>query len=434
MSKHAQTMAALERAWTRSDWLFGLVGEDRWLSRGIELRHPFLFYVGHLPAFGWNQISAAIGARPHDAHLDVLFARGIDPSDEAEAESLRPDAWPSVAETCAYRDGVRDTIRGALPQIEARASDPVVGDVLALVLEHELMHHETLLYMIRQIPIARLHRPADWIPAVPGPDVAREQRTVAEGAVQLGAEPGAIEFGWDNEFPAAEATVPEFTIDAVPVTIGAFRRFVEDGGYGDDRHWGSDAAWRRASDLARPIAWREGPEGLVVRSMFAEHPIDEVAGWPVYVSLAEARAYSAWAGRRLPTEPELHRAAFTGPAGPVHDVPTGPGHDFRVHGRVPVSEGATSAWGVQDLIGNGWEWTSTPFLPRAGFEPIHPNYPGYSADFFDGEHFVVFGASWATDARLVRPSFRNWYQGRYPYVFSTFRTSCSRSASDEGQR
>ena len=93
-----------------------------------------------------------------------------------------------------------------------------------------------------------------------------------------------------------------------------------------------------------------------------------------------------------------------------------------MHGRLPVDHGATSAWGVQDLIGNGWEWTSTPFLPRAGFEAIHPHYPGYSADFFDGEHFVVFGGSWATDARLVRPSFRNWYQGRYPYVFSTFRT------------
>jgi formylglycine-generating enzyme required for sulfatase activity len=79
-----------------------------------------------------------------------------------------------------------------------------------------------------------------------------------------------------------------------------------------------------------------------------------------------------------------------------------------------------SAFGVQELVGNGWEWTSTEFGPLPGFVP-HPAYPGYSADFFDGRHHVVLGASWATDRRLVRPSFRNWFQPHYPYVFSKFR-------------
>jgi formylglycine-generating enzyme required for sulfatase activity len=48
-------------------------------------------------------------------------------------------------------------------------------------------------------------------------------------------------------------------------------------------------------------------------------------------------------------------------------------------------------------------------------------YPDYSRDCFDGKHFVVKGASWATAAELLRPSFRNWYQARYPYVFAKFR-------------
>ena len=48
-------------------------------------------------------------------------------------------------------------------------------------------------------------------------------------------------------------------------------------------------------------------------------------------------------------------------------------------------------------------------------------YPGYSADFFDGEHSVLFGGAWPTDERLLRRSFRNWFQRRYPYVFATFR-------------
>jgi formylglycine-generating enzyme required for sulfatase activity len=79
-----------------------------------------------------------------------------------------------------------------------------------------------------------------------------------------------------------------------------------------------------------------------------------------------------------------------------------------------------SAWGVEDLVGNGWEWTSTPFAPFPGFRAI-ASYPEYSADFFDGEHFVLKGASPATAQTLLRPTFRNWFRPRYPYVYATFR-------------
>ena len=50
-----------------------------------------------------------------------------------------------------------------------------------------------------------------------------------------------------------------------------------------------------------------------------------------------------------------------------------------------------------------------------------PSYPEYSADFFDAEHVVMKGASPVTAAELIRPSFRNWFRARYPYVYATFR-------------
>jgi formylglycine-generating enzyme required for sulfatase activity len=75
---------------------------------------------------------------------------------------------------------------------------------------------------------------------------------------------------------------------------------------------------------------------------------------------------------------------------------------------------------VHDLVGNGWEWTSTEFSGFDGFEPM-ASYPVYSSDFFDGKHFVMKGASPATARHLVRRSFRNWFRGNYPYVFATFR-------------
>ena len=162
--------------------------------------------------------------------------------------------------------------------------------------------------------------------------------------------------------------------------------------------------------------------------MFEALPLPEA--WPVYVTWAEANAFARWKGRRLPTEAEYHRAAFGTPSGreqllPWADSPADlvPGNfDFGRWDPEPVGshpEGA-SAFGVHDLIGNGWEWTSTVFGPFDGFTPL-PSYPEYSAEFFDGAHFVMKGASPVTSRFLVRRGFRNWFRPRYPYVYATFR-------------
>ncbi|MBX2803058.1 MAG: SUMF1/EgtB/PvdO family nonheme iron enzyme [Myxococcales bacterium] len=425
---------ALRRAWARSDWLFEVVGRDRWLQKGIVLRHPFLFYVGHLPSFAWNHTRRALGLPPHDERLDELFARGIDPATEAEARALSDVAWPRIEAVLAYRDAIRGRIGEQVPAIAAAAAhDEVARDLLPLVLEHELMHHETLLYMIRQRPAEELHRPEPSLHPLPGPAPAPERVVVGAGSVRLGAERGGGTFGWCNEFPSLTVDVPAFRMDRFPITVDQFRRFVDSGGYADPSLFEpGDHEWLTEVGLQQPLGWRGEKGSREVRSLLAWHPLDEVAGWPVQVSLAEARAYCRWTASRLPSEAELHRAAFTTPDGgqrayPWGDGPLQPEHgamDFARHGRVAVDANpeARSAWGVDQLVGNGWEWSSTPFLPRPGFEAIHRNYPGYSADFFDGEHFVVFGASWATAARLVRRSFRNWYQARYPYAFTTFRT------------
>jgi formylglycine-generating enzyme required for sulfatase activity len=152
----------------------------------------------------------------------------------------------------------------------------------------------------------------------------------------------------------------------------------------------------------------------------------------VYVSQAEASAYAQWKKRRLLTEAEFHRAAYATPTGEERRQPWGEaqpvaarGHfDFAGFDPVPVGSfpSGASAWGVHDLVGNGWEWTSTVFGPFDGFAPM-ASYPEYSADFFDGRHFVMKGASPATARELIRRSFRNWFRGNYPYVYAKFRTA-----------
>ena len=101
-----------------------------------------------------------------------------------------------------------------------------------------------------------------------------------------------------------------------------------------------------------------------------------------------------------------------------------PGGNFNFNSWTPEPVGASpdraGAFGVYDLVGNGWEWTSTPFAPFEGFERF-PFYPGYSADFFDGDHFVLKGGGPRTDARLLRRSFRNWFRPNYQYAHTSFR-------------
>jgi ergothioneine biosynthesis protein EgtB len=417
--------AALEAAWARTDELFGMLRPDRLLERPIPLRHPFLFYLGHLPAFAWNHIGREVlGQEQADPELDVLFARGIDPDDEASAAAEGRSSWPATDRVRAYRDRIRAKILELLPALE-RQSDPYAHQVVPLVLEHEWMHHETLLYMIARERPDCLTAPDHWsVPTLSSDAPPVVQVAVESGVVTLGADRTDLRFGWCNEFPSETVHVESFELDDRPVTVGDWAVFVRSGGYRNPKLWtDEDWGWRRRQGIEWPDAWRQRDAGFEVRSLFAWHSLEDVRGWPVYVSLAEARAWCRWAGRRLPTESELHRAAFTTPAGEFAPAVHGTGVDFRSHAPCPVAAAAPGPRGVRDLIGNGWEWTSTPFLAREGFRPHLRSYPEYSQDFFDGHHFVVFGGSWSTHAALLRRSFRNWYQHHYPYAWVTFRTA-----------
>jgi ergothioneine biosynthesis protein EgtB len=420
----ASTAARLLEAWERSDRILGCVAVDALLARPIRLRQPFLFYVGHLPAFAWNHLwRGVLGRSAFAARLDALFERGIDPPDDAQAPVDDPSIWPPAADVLAYRDRVREALPAVLEAPEARQT-------VEMVLEHELMHHETLLYMIHELEAGAKVRPAELPPGIEGRAPQRERISVPAGRATLGA-PRDDQFRWDNEHPERLTDVPAFAIDSTPVTNRELLGFVEAGGYEERRLWSEDAwRWLGRNGIARPHFFRKDEEGWRVRTLFDEVPFAEAADWPAFATQCEAAAFTRWLGGRLPTEPEFHRAAYGAPDGPPREHPWGDAPPDSSHGNLgflhwgPTPVGShpagASAFGVHELVGNGWEWTGTTFAPFPGFEPL-PRYPGYSADFFDGRHFVMLGGSWATDRRLLRRSFRNWFRPHYPYVFAKFR-------------
>jgi gamma-glutamyl hercynylcysteine S-oxide synthase len=240
---------------------------------------------------------------------------------------------------------------------------------------------------------------------------------------------GDAPFAWDNEHQAQPVEVPAFQIDVHSVTNRDYLEFLEAGGYEDDALWDAEGlAWRDEQRIARPLFWEFRRGGWFWRGQWDLLPLP--MAWPAYVTQAEASAYARWRGGRLPSEAEYHRAAFGTPEGrerahPWGDAPpdaTRGNFDFENADPVPVGSYplGRSAWGVHDLVGNGWEWTSSEFAPFPGFEPM-PTYPVYSTDFFDGKHAVLKGASPVTSRSLIRRSFRNWFRRTYPYVYAKFR-------------
>jgi len=436
------TATALDRA-ALADWyrrnrqrsrqLFDIVRPEAYYAQPISLRHPIVFYEGHLPAFSLNTlVKKGLGRPGIDDGLERLFARGIDPEDEASASRSQRAEWPAREEVQRFADECDARILDALANAPIeQPGHPLLQDAQAVfaILEHEAMHQETMLYMWHQLPYEHKLAPADLLTDATGTTPAPAKVAVPAGRATLGARPGEIPFGWDNEFTGEVVDVPAFEIDVHNVTNEQFMEFVDAGGYNQPDWWTPEAFdWIRHEGIEHPRFWVRSNGSWKWRGMFDE--IDLPPAWPAYVSQAEAAAYARWKGGRLPTEAEYHRAAFGEPSGNERQFPWGEARpepsrglfDFRswnpvAAGRHPTGQ---SAWGVHDLMGNGWEWTSTVFAPFGGFQPM-ASYPEYSADFFDGQHLVMKGASPATDRALLRRSFRNWFRPNYPYVYATFR-------------
>jgi iron(II)-dependent oxidoreductase len=362
----------------QTDRLFELLDRAALYERPIAERHRIIFYVGHLEAFDWNLLRGE--RKPFDPALDQLFAFGIDPLGGG-LPTDQPSDWPKTEAVRDYNGRVRESLDGA-DHSEL---------LLNVAIEHRLMHAETLAYMLHQLPHEKKRRPEPASAQMAGPPRKSGRVEISAGEVTLGLPRGAREFGWDNEFDAHTVTVPEFAIDRYPVTNGDYLAFVREGG-------------------PPPAFWTKSGDAWLYRTMFEDIPLP--LDWPAYVSHSSASAYARWAGQRLPTEAEWQRAAC--------EAPREGNFGGERWNPVPVTAFGQGASGVEDMWGNGWEWTSSLFEPFPGFEPF-PFYPGYSANFFDGRHYVMKGGSARTAACLLRPSFRNWFQPDYPYVYAGFR-------------
>ena len=360
--------------------------------------NPPLWELGHI---GWFQewwITRNM-QRQRGAGCDALASRlaSMEPlADSWWDDSLAPHdrRWAlALPDLNAVKGYLLGTLETSLELLEKSPEDDHALYFYRLALFHEDAHGESLITMGQTLGIPMGLN-------LPGPMAVREPLLVNDTRWTLGsAAQGA--FSHDNERPQQEVRVPQFEIDAQPVTWSQFVEFVDDGGYDRVELWQPDGwQWlqKQAAGEGQLMGGRAPryvdqigvASGAVMQTRFGT-PRRMLGGQPaMHVTWWEADAWCRWAGRRLPAEVEWELAAHTAAR-----------RGFR--------------WGAV------WEWTGTTFRGFPGF--VADPWRGYSEPCF-GSHKVLRGASFATRERMKSAKFRNFELPHCDHIFVGFR-SCA---------
>ena len=268
----AGLLARYRRNRERSASLFALLSDAAYYSQPIALRHPIVFYEGHLPGFSFNAlVKKALGQPSVDPRLESLFARGIDPHESGPSNS-GPSQWPSRDAVRVFAEEADRRVVEALAHAEIdKPGHPLLDrkEAAFAILEHEEMHQETLLYMWHRLPFDQKTAPAGYRPRAAGVEPRHEWIDIPAGAATLGVSRDTIQFAWDNEGPDLRVEVEAFSIERHDVTNARFMDFVEAGGYGDPQWWvADDWQWIRAEQREHPLFWERHDEAWFWRGMF----------------------------------------------------------------------------------------------------------------------------------------------------------------------
>ena len=363
LAAHPALCEALQHARDRTLALVAPLSSDELERVHHPLMSPLCWDLGHIAAYEDLWLVHRHGRRPllrsDLAHLYDAFEtpRAV----RGDISCLRG------GEVFDYMGAVRER---ALEVLEAVG--PGDGTLFELVVRHEAQHDETM-------------RQTLFLAGLPGgrPTAAPRDADAAEGWIEIPAGPfemgaGADGFAFDNERPRHTVEVDAFRIARRPVTNASWAHFCEGGGY-ERREWWSDEgwAWKEEYDITHPEGWTAGGP-----------PADDPRRPVMHVSWFEADAFARAQGARLPTEAEWEKAS--------------------TWTREPIAQ-----------VGEAWEWTASPFGGYPGFV-AHP-YREYSEVFFGDRYRVLRGASWATEARVRSPTFRNWDLPQRRQIFAGVR-------------
>jgi iron(II)-dependent oxidoreductase len=431
--RKAAVARALEdgRRWTHR--LLDPLDDDALHRQYDPIMSPLVWELGHVGNYEELWLLRTLGERQFaDPQLDRVYDAFDNPRWTRADLPLLPRA-----DATEYLADVRAGVLRHLAALDLDPHEPLLagGFVYALVIQHEAQHQETMLQAL-DLPAAT----APYAPAArrrvhpePRPVDDAERVAVPGGPCTIGTDDRAV--AYDNERPRHTVEVAAFAIDRFPVTTRRYAAFVAAGGYDRCELWSERGwAWREQTGQRAPQGWLpDGDGGWRVRRLRHVRPLDPRE--PVeHVSYWEAEAFARWAGGRLPSEAEWEKAATWDPAArrarrfPWGDGPPGPhlaNLDRGRWGPAPVGSypAGASAYGVEQLVGDCYEWTSSGFEPYPGYATFP--YSEYSEVFFGGDYLVLRGASWASRPAVARATFRNWDHPYRRQIFAGIRLAWS---------
>lgn len=425
--------------WTAWDCVTqDMIPEEELLEQPIKLRNACIFYLGHIPTFMDIHLTRATrGKATEPKYYTQIFERGVDPDvddpDQCHAHSEIPDSWPATSEILTFQARVRDRTRDLYASGQAN-NDPRVSRALWLAYEHEIMHLETLLYMLVQSE-KTLAPPGTIVPDFEALAMQAEQKSVANQWFKIPAQDIEIGltdpdnnsgpahyFGWDNEKPKRTIHVPCFSAQARPITNREYAHYLEknaitqvpaswvplrrDSAADDESSKNNHAEASVSQDFLR---------GKAVRTVYGAVPLRFALDWPVSASYDELAACAKYMGGRIPSMEEARsiyhyvetsrkdaeqKLGKSTPAVNGHLINNGVQESpplktlemldprelhielqdanvgFKHWHPVSVTEHGGMLAG-QAGMGGVWEWTSSVLRPHEGFEPMEL-YPAYT--------------------------------------------------------
>ncbi len=320
---------------------------------------------------------------------------------------LRPQrgliSRPTLAEVYQYRQHIDQSM---LQLLNAGALSDDLLAVLDVGLHHEQQHQELMLTDLKHLFSFNPLNPA--FRDCPTSEVLSVEpyqwHRFAEGLYPIG-HADKTAFAFDNEGPMHQVFLQSFALASRLITNGEYIAFIEDQGYQQAGLWLSDAwAVLKKQSWQAPLYWRKVDNvwhtltlsGL--RAVRLDEPV-------VHISYYEADAYARWAGARLPTEQEWEVAA-AGTNLQGNFIDTG----------LLQPEPAKLASGLQQMFGDVWEWTQSPYSAYPGYAAPDNELAEYNGKFMCNQ-MVLRGGSCVTAQSHMRASYRNFFfpEARWQY-------------------
>ena len=368
------------------------------------LRHKLIFYFGHTSTFYINKLIVSRYIKDRiNPKFESIFAIGVDEMSSDDLNNSNYE-WPSAQEVRLYRQKVKDVVLDYIDNCEFTL--PISWDspmwVVLMGIEHERIHVETSSVLHRQLDIKYIKQ-TDFLKELIEYSQApkNELLRVCGGVINLGRSKTSDFYGWDNEYGKYSENVADFKASKYLVSNGEFMEFVEDGGYEIDEYWSDEGLrWRNYKQAKYPTFWIKNGDKYLYRTL--TQIVEMPESYPVDVNYLEAEAFCNYLSKKtakiitLPSEAQWHRLAeFVG----LEYL-----KDYSKEGIANINlEVSASSVSVDkfahgdfyDVIGNVWQWTTSPIEGFDGFE-VHPLYDDFSVPTFDTRHNIIKGGSWVS--------------------------------------